>query len=156
MLTYALRLFRHDFGDILEVVELFRKVSEHTIITEEMEPYQHYHLMIWSEKNLKQIKKFVSNHTPRREFRIRRRGNTDCELIQNEPAYRRYIQKDYVRGFDSITGWMCNSDDYKYDFEGIEPEAQHFWEEQQDKEVKSLRYNDILEMAKNIDYSLVN
>lgn len=127
---YAIRLFKANYGDLLDVVELFRKVSSHTIITEELNPYQHYHLMVYSDKTLYQMKRYVSNHS--RGYKIRGQKNTDVQVVQNEPAYRRYIKKDYVRGFDSITGWMCNLPDYEYGFEkDLEPEAQHFWEFQQ-------------------------
>lgn len=128
MNIYAIRLFECDFGNLIDVVELFRKVSVHTIITEEINPYQHYHLMVYSDKSLKQMKKFVSNHTKVKKMRIRRRNNTNVQVVQNEPAYRRYIQKDYVKGFDSYTGWMTSPKEYLYDFEDVEPEAQHFWE----------------------------
>lgn len=130
---YAIRLFRENYGDLLDVVELFRKVSIHTIIAEEINPYQHYHLMIYSDKTLQQIKRFVSNHTIKGSKKIRNQHNTNVQVVQNEPAYHKYILKNYVRAYDSFSGWIPDVKEYnEYGFEkDLEPEAQHFWEFQQ-------------------------
>jgi len=115
---YAIRVFRENYGDIEDIVKTFMKVCCRLIITEEINPYQHYHMMVWSDKTLAQVKKFVSNHMIKMSIRIRRKNNTDCEVVQNIPAYERYIKKDYVRGFDTHYGWMVRPDEYNnYDFD---------------------------------------
>jgi len=128
MNVYAIRTFREGFGDILDVVELLSKISVHTTITEEINPYQHYHIMICSNKTLSQVKKFLYNH---KQKKIRQRNDMNVQVCQNIPAYRKYILKDFIRGYDSITGWLLKNEDYLYDFEDLEPEAQHYWEFQQ-------------------------
>jgi len=59
---------------------------------------------------------------------IRNRNNSNVQVVQNEPAYRKYIYKDYVRGFDSQTGWIDSKTPFEFD--NTEPEPQHFWEQQ--------------------------
>lgn len=133
MNTFAIRVFREGYGDLLDVVKLLSKISTHTIITEEINPYQHYHVMIDSVKTLKQVYKFLYNHKDRT---VRVRNDVNVQVCQNIPAYRRYIQKDFIRGYDSINGWLTRPDEYAtYGFDTTEPEAQHYWEEIIKKEI---------------------
>lgn len=119
----AIRLFRKDFGDILDVVETLRKISTRTIITEEMTPYQHYHILIYTDKNEKQIAKYIQNHKIKGVERIRQRNNSYAKNVQNENAYIEYIKKNFVRGFDTCKGWLTCGYEYKeYQFPDDKPD----------------------------------
>lgn len=159
---YAIRLFIEDFGDIIEVVETFNKISKRMIIAEEMKPYQHYHIMMYSDKTLKQVKKFISNHTPkydgvfRKERRRRMRNNTNCQVVEKEKAYYMYMLKDFTRAFDTSFGWLNGPEDYKYDFEDLEPETQHFWEQKSIEEQEERDLNEIRGLYRPILYNQPN
>lgn len=115
---YALRIFSVNYGDIDEIVQTFSKIYSRLIITEEINPYQHYHLMMWSDKTLKQVKKWMYNHI-RAPITVRRsRNNINVQVVENIPAYEKYIKKDFIRGFDTRYGWLTHPKEYElYDFD---------------------------------------
>jgi len=88
----------------------------------------------------------IHNHSIKGSKKIRNQHNTNAQVVQNEPAYLRYIRKDYVRGYDSQMGWFNSPKDYDYGFDNTEPEAQHFWEfkqaiEENNNHISSIQTN---------------
>lgn len=119
----GIRIFRKEFGDIIEVVDKLRKISTRTIITEEMTPYQHYHILIYTDKSEKQVKKYIMNHRDKTVQRVRNRNSSNVQAIQNEEKYLAYIKKNFVRGFDSCMGWLtCGYEYSDYQFEDDKPD----------------------------------
>lgn len=114
----GIRLFRHDYGDIIEVVEKLRPISVRTIITEELTPYQHYHILIYTDKSEKQVKRYLPKQKNFDAKNLRLRNNINVCAIKNEGAYIKYIKKNFVRGFDSCFGWLtCDSEYKEYAFD---------------------------------------
>lgn len=97
-------------GDIKQTMELLSKIGT-CLITEERQPYKHFHGLIYTDKSVIQFKRWVQNKRYRGKTSVRGRktyNNMWIDLVDNDKDYIEYILKNpySIENSTDIDYWM--------------------------------------------------
>lgn len=121
-MKFAIRVLNQFGDDPRAVYDVLSRVFTEVDVHEETIPYLHYYCQVTADgKCEKQVKKMLSNLQSKYSVNklIRRKGNTDVQLISDEPAYKIYMNKQGGRSYCQI-----DSEIQKYQLESKEIECQ--------------------------------
>jgi hypothetical protein len=96
----GIRLLPCAFGSIEETFERLKKLGNLTIFQEEM-PYIHYHILLKTDKSVKQVKKWIYNNKLK-NIMTRTRNNIWVDMVDNLDAYKSYIGKCDSKSLNNI------------------------------------------------------